>query len=130
MEPIGRSMTVTAAGITPRPVRAAPSGFALPSEHAPAAIGAAVPLGMLLAMQESAAEPPEDRAARRRGRALLAELAALQHDLLADAVSGERLDRLRSLAADPPLAAHPTLREALDAVVLRARIELARFGAT
>ncbi len=129
MEPIGGPNGITPPGADPPRHRAGTAGFTMPAGRAVLA-AAASPLDGLLALQESAAEPLADREARRGARALLAELTALQHDILADAVSGERLDRLGRLAQAVPAAAHPALREAVAAVVLRARIELARFGGT
>ncbi len=130
MDPIGRPCGIAPSGAAPLRPRRAASGFALPDAAAAAPAGAAVPLGGLLALQEYGDEPLGDREARRRGQALLAELAALQRDMLADAVSTERLARLGRLAEQVTPAAHPALRSALEAVVLRARIELARFGGT
>ena len=130
MDPIGRIAGPAAPAAALGPPRRTAGGFALPApagaEAAPAEAAAA--LGPLLALQEQAAEPVADREARRRGQALLTELAALQRDLLAETVSGARLAALRRLAANPPSARHPALQAALDATVLRARIELARFG--
>ncbi|HET9019394.1 MAG TPA: flagellar assembly protein FliX [Acetobacteraceae bacterium] len=131
MDPIGRLPPATLARRSGAASGAArEAGFALPAGR-PAAPAAAVPLGGLLVLQEQAVEPPADREARRRGRAILVELAALQRDLLADGVDAGRLHRLRALAEEGQLPpTHPALRTALDAVVLRARIELARFGET
>lgn len=132
MDPIGGPFGIAPGGAASPRRRRAGVTFAMPrpAEASPAT-NAAVPLGGLLALQEvaeSAVEPPADREARRRGHALLAELAALQRDILGDGVTAERLARLRGLAEDIPAAVHPALREALAATVLRARIELARFG--
>ncbi len=135
MQPIGRPAAApqaAAAAPAGRPAATA-TGFALPSAGAaaPQAAAAALPLAGLLAVQEQIDTPLRDRAARRHGRALLAELAALQRDMLADAVGRDRLDRLRALAeAAVPAAADAGLRDALAGAVLRARIELARFGGT
>jgi hypothetical protein len=131
MDPIGPT-TGPAAPVpgSPRSRRAA-AGFAPPAEvpaDETAIAEAAAALGPLLALQEAAAEPVADRQARQRGQALLAELVGLQRDLLAGAVNGARRAALRRLAADPPRARHAALQAAIDATVLRARIELARFG--
>ena len=129
MDPIGGPNGIVPPGTNTPRRRAAASGFTVPAGRI-AATAAAAPLDGLLALQECAAEPLADREARRGAQALLAELAALQRDLLADAVRGERLGRLARLADGIPDAAQPGLREAVAAVVLRARIELARFGGT
>lgn len=131
MDPIGRTTRLTTAFAAGRaPARAGGDAFGLPSPAGTVPPPPAGALGLLLAVQESAAEEPADRQARRRARGLLAELTALQRDLLADAVSASRLDRLAALAGDAAAgaAANPGLHEALQAIVLRARIELARFG--
>ena len=71
------------------------------------------------------------REARRRGQDLLAELAALQRALLSDAAEGgvpvQQLRRLEQLAAEVPAAADPRLREVMEAITLRVRVELARY---
>jgi hypothetical protein len=132
MDPIGRTSRLAAPlpEAPPASRGAGGIGFALPAATGAAAPAAAGALGPLLAVQESAAEAPADQRARRRARGLLAELTALQRDLLADAVSTGRLDRLAALAREAAAgtAATPTLEEAVQAIVLRARIELARFG--
>jgi hypothetical protein len=130
MDPIRRAMGVTATGPDVPRLRGDAGSFAVPVPVAAASATAMAALDGLLAVQEAAAEPWREREARRRGHALLAELTALQRDLLADQVSGSRLARLRALAADVQLPANPALRAALEAVVLRARIELVRFGGT
>lgn len=121
--------------------KAAPgAAFALPAAEAKEAAPTAAPTGApvalaglqgldgLLAMLEDASAPAErDRRARAHGDALLAALAALQHDLLGDASHGaSALDRLDSLLAHIPEAADPALAAAIDAVALRARIERLR----
>jgi hypothetical protein len=86
-------------------------------------------LAGLLALQEDAGGgATRDRAARQRGRDLLAELAALQRDLLAGPPGAARLARLVDLADAAPDAADPRLRDILTAIALRARVEAARYG--
>jgi hypothetical protein len=112
------------------------SGFSVPEQAAPAAAADAaemdtvseISLAGLLALQEEAGGGGRDRAARRRGLDLLAELAALQRDLLGGALEPERLERLAELAEQVPSAADPRLRDAVAAITLRARIEVARYG--
>lgn len=81
----------------------------------------------MLALQEAGSEAVRDREARRRGEDLLAELRRLQLALLAAAESPGLLRRLADLAAALPEAADPALREAVGAIALRARLELARL---
>jgi hypothetical protein len=85
-------------------------------------------LAGLLALQEGRdGDSVRDREARRRGRDLLAELGALQRDLLAGPPDPARLARLVDLAGAVPEAADPRLREVVEAIVLRARVEAARY---
>jgi hypothetical protein len=109
------------------------------SGRRPAAPAAAAGIGgpaALLALQEvGAAVAPaasadtaaeRDRRARRRGAELLGALRALQLALLeAAAADAARLAELAALAGAEE-AADPVLREAIAAIVLRARVELAR----
>jgi hypothetical protein len=107
-------------------------GFSLPGAAPANTVGlsgaAEVSLGDMLILQEVEDDAARDRAARRHGRAMLAELQALQRALLADAPDPAPLRRLAALAADMPLAADQRLREALEDVSVRAWVELARFG--
>jgi hypothetical protein len=82
----------------------------------------------MLALQEVDNEAPRDRAARRHGRALLAALVRLQHRLLGGVEDDAALQEIAALASNVPAAADAGLAAALHAVVLRARIELARLG--
>jgi hypothetical protein len=79
----------------------------------------------LLSLQETAPAAERDARARRRGDAMLRELAALQRDLLAGRADAGRLQVLADLAAGEA-AADPALAEAIDAIALRVRIEIAR----
>jgi hypothetical protein len=110
-------------------------GFSVPEAapvggNAAVSVGEAGPvmLGGMIALQELGDERLEDRAARRRGHELLAALSGLQRALLADADDLEPLARLAGLAAEIPAAADPRLKEAVAAIVLRARVELAKRG--
>jgi hypothetical protein len=107
-------------------------GFSLPGEAPASTVGlsaaAEVSLGDMLILQEVEDDAARDRAARRHGRAMRAELQALQRALLTDAPDPAPLRRLAALAADVPLAADQRLREALADVSVRAWVELARFG--
>ncbi|MBN8890954.1 MAG: hypothetical protein J0H91_11760, partial [Rhodospirillales bacterium] len=93
-----------------------------------------VSLAGMLALQEMEEGEVRDRAARRRGQDLLAQLAGLQRALLAasgpgaaEASAGAALHRLSTLAEAVPQAADPRLRQAVAAIVLRSRVELARY---
>jgi predicted ArsR family transcriptional regulator len=107
------------------------AGFRLPERGrlSAAAPAAEVALSGMLTLQE--VDPPEqrDRAARRRGQDLLAELAALQRTLLSASgdTSAPALHRLAGLVQAVPLAADPALRQAVAAIMLRCRVELARY---
>ncbi len=91
-----------------------------------AAAGVAAPGLSLLALQESGTGAERDAAARRRADDLLEELTGLQCELLAGG-SGDpgRLARLAALDSGED-GADPGLREVVQAVALRARIELIR----
>lgn len=121
--------------------RTGPGGFALPGAPpaaAPAEGARAAGAGPLLFLQEvSAAEEASgqaaqaraarDRAAQGRARALLTTLAALQHSLLRGD-EGRATEQLRALLHDVPEAVDPALSALAGAIVLRARVELARRG--
>jgi len=115
----------------------AADGFNVPTPAGGGTAGAAteapaVMLAGLLALQAEDSDEVNDREARRHGHDLLAELVALQRALLADGadegVPIDQLRRLAQLAAAVPTAADPHLREVMEAITLRARVELARFG--
>lgn len=117
------------------PARVGSSGFFVPMEGAGAAETAAaagtmgVSASALLALQSSGPEPAGDRPARRRGHDMLDELAALQRDLLAPSGPAPgTLRRLATLADAVPEADDPGLREAVEAIRMRAVVELARYG--
>ena len=83
---------------------------------------------MLLAAQEAGQDAVQDREARRHGREVLADLAALQLDLLrggTGAAGGLERPRWRGPGRE---AADPALRgAALRSVRLRAAVEAARL---
>ena len=60
---------------------------------------------------------------------MMIELAALQRDVLRGRLSAANLKQLARLAEELPVAAAPALRAVLAGVVLRARVELARYEA-
>jgi hypothetical protein len=110
-----------------------PGGFRLPGTspgqaEETGAAAALAPSGLgLLGLQEHGDEAGRDAAARRRGDALVEELRALQAALLCDGLDAARLERLAALADAPEEAADSRLREAVAALGLRARVELARL---
>lgn len=126
-------------GITPGSGPAAParagrggSGFRLSvTEEAPtaragaAAAAQAVDFG-LLSLQEGSTAEERDARARKRGLALLQELQEVQMALLGGRLDPARLARLASLSVGEQ-AADPALAEAVAAIALRARVELARL---
>ncbi|MCB4822321.1 flagellar assembly protein FliX [Roseicella aerolata] len=94
------------------------------------AAGAAAlgPVGLgLLAVQEGGDRAARDRAARQRAESILQELRDLQHELLRGGSDMKRLERLAALGLGEE-GADPLLQEAVRAIVLRARVELARRG--
>ena len=124
----------SAGGRLPNRTRGAKAdGFAVPTATrfvaAPATdVAAPVAAAGMLALQEVETDPPQDRAARRRGRALLSALNRLQRHLLAGVTDAATLEQLEALARDMPRATDAGLAVAVDGIVLRARIELARRG--
>lgn len=119
-------------GLAPHSGSRPGSGFRVPAHGrpAPAAPAAEVALSGILTLQEVDAPEQRDRDARRRGQDLLAELAALQRALLSAAgtAPAAALQRLATLAQAVPPAADPALRQAVAAIVLRCRVELARYA--
>lgn len=111
------------------------SGFMVPQEAGTAGEARAAGLGgvggaSMLALQEADVDRHGDRPARRRGEALLDTLAALQRELLAPGgPDAATLRRMESLVSEMPEAASPGLREAVEAVRLRAVVEIARYEA-
>lgn len=112
------------------------SGFTLNPAGSEAAAnagasGVAAPVGLgLLALQEHGDAGARERAARdqaaqRRAESILQELQGLQRDLLRDGVDTKRLERLAALETGED-GSDPFLRDAVQAIVLRARVELAR----
>ncbi len=91
------------------------------------AVAAPSALDGLLLLQEVETAPARDRRARRHGRAMLDALARLQLGLLGE-LDETCLADLATLADACPEAADPALNGVLQAVGLRARIELARHG--
>lgn len=104
--------------------------FGVSAEKSPALEGPsalpAVTMTSLLSMQEAESGLQQDREARRHGTAMVDELTGLQHALLSDGAPD--LQQLATLAARPVRAADPGLAGLLQAVRLRAGIELARRG--
>lgn len=127
MDPIHRATAPPAPAA--RQPRQAAAGFRLPAARAEAATPAGgveeIGLSGMLLLQEQ--PDTVDRQARRRGQDILAALAALQRALLGDGPADPA--RLATLAADLPQASDPGLRAAVQAIALRARIEVSRIEA-
>lgn len=122
-----------AAGPTPRrPAKGSTEagGFNVPDSQAQATDEAApmveTSLDGMLALQEAQSTAVGDREARRQGQDILAELARLQRALLSGEDDSASLERLAALVENAPPAEDPRLQAVLDAVRLRARIEMAR----
>ena len=108
----------------------AKSRFFVPSEpaetgQAAAASPTTAPASML-ALQEFGSESVTDREARRHGKDMLAALAALQRALLGGGDDTVALQRLTQLTAAVACADDPRLAALVAAIVVRARVELAR----
>jgi hypothetical protein len=81
----------------------------------------------LLTVQELAPAGERNARAFRRGEEMLQELKALQLELLEGRADPARLQQLARLTVGDK-AADPVLAEAIEAIALRARLELARRG--
>ncbi len=86
-------------------------------------------LGGMIALQEHEGDGVRDREAKRRGADLLAALRTLQRQLLGAGATKGHLGDLAALADSVPDAADAALRALVAAIVLRARIEIARYDA-
>ena len=82
----------------------------------------------VLGLQDGWSPPERDAAAGRRGAALLRELEGLQLAMLSGGIPPAALSRL-ALLAEGEAGVDPGLREIIEAISLRARIELARRDA-
>jgi hypothetical protein len=82
--------------------------------------------GLHAGAEEMGGEAPEDREARRHGHDLLDALAALQRAVLTGGDDAAALERLAGLAATVPHAADARLAAMVSAIVVRAKVELAR----
>lgn len=86
----------------------------------------AIGLDSMLALQAVDEAVERDRAARKRGTAIIAALTKLQRALLTEEDPSLALNALNGLTSDCPLADDPGLGAILRAVVLRSRVEIAR----
>jgi hypothetical protein len=113
---------------------AARAGFTIPAEPAGASRTAAAAtaathatsLGSVLTLQELGGDTVADREARRHGRDMLATLAELQRALLGNGDDTAALRRLAELVLAVPGATDRRLAAMVSAIVLRAKVELAR----
>ena len=97
-----------------------------PASGAGSASVAPAALASMLTLQELGGETSEDRQARRHGHMLLGALAELQRELLGGFGDGSALERLAALLAAVPRASDRRLSAMVSAIVVRARVELAR----
>ncbi len=87
---------------------------------------AGIGLESMLALQAVDEAVERDRAARKRGTAMISVLTRLQRAMLADEDPALALRALDELATDAPIADDPGLGAIVRAVVLRSRVEIAR----
>lgn len=104
-------------------VEAAPARVPEPPAAAPTAN-----IDALLALQAVDDALMSRRKALRRSTQILDTLEEIKADLLAGRVSEGRLNLLLALIGQARERNEPALDEALDAIELRARVELAKFG--
>jgi hypothetical protein len=87
-----------------------------------------MPVGLgLLAILEGGERQARDQAVRRRAESIQKELQELQRVLLGNAADPNRLERLAALGI-AEAGTDPALREVVEAIVLRARVEMVRRG--
>ncbi len=98
-----------------------------PAPAAGATASVAAVVGAEASVLLGAIASPRDQLARRRGRAMLRGLDALQRDMLAGTANADVMRGLAGLL-DGEDGEDPELTEALRALALRARIELVRRG--
>jgi hypothetical protein len=101
-------------------------GAAPLNQQARLATVAGIGLESMLALQAVDEAAERDRAAHKRGTAMIAALSRLQRAILAEEDPALALNALHALAGDGPLADDPALGAIVRAVVLRSRVELAR----
>jgi hypothetical protein len=103
-------------------------GFAVPEgpQAKAAAPLLAAGLDAFLSLQEVESAPERDRRARRHGQSLLDILGRLQHALLGSGDAAALVRQLHDLARDVPVADDAGLRAVIEAISLRAHVELAR----
>jgi hypothetical protein len=80
----------------------------------------------MLTLQELGSETADDVEARRHGHDLLTALAELQRALLLGHDDATALERVADLATSVPPANDRRLAEIVSAIIVRARVELAR----
>jgi hypothetical protein len=119
--PLGRNGIRTAEG--PFSVG---DGATPPTRNAGLSSVASIGLDSMLALQGIDEAIEHDRAAHKRGTAMLAALTRLQRMMLAAEDPSAALRALNELTADNRLADDPGLGAILRAVVLRSRVEMAR----
>ncbi|WP_043338714.1 flagellar assembly protein FliX [Belnapia moabensis] len=130
MQGIGRLGGIGMAGPARGKARGGAGGFRIVADGGEAAREAAAAGGIalaglgLFALQEHGSVAERSEAAQRRASDILAELTALQCDML----GGSRVDpvRLQRLVESGEEGADPVLREVVQGVVLRAQVELMR----
>lgn len=91
------------------------------------AAGSVLAAASLLSLQEIPDATERNRRARKTAAAALEALAAMQAAMLGGGLDRAQLGVLRTVAADAAQADDPALREAAEAVALRAAVELARL---
>jgi hypothetical protein len=101
-------------------------GAAPLAQQARSSAVAGIGLESMLALQAVDEAVERDRAARKRGTAMIAVLTKLQRAMLADEDPAMVLRALDELSTDGPIADDPGLGAIVRAVVLRSRVEIAR----
>ena len=113
------------------PARNPAGAFSVPAEAATATAetaeaAPAAALASMLSLQELGGNAAQDREARRHGQEVLAALATLQRALLVSGDDAAALQQLGEMLAAVPRASDPRLAAIVSAIVVRAKVELAR----
>lgn len=96
------------------------------AERAPAPVALA-PLDALLSLQEEAGHKERKKRGVRRGRAMIDALDGLRVALLSGAIGPEAANRLQAAMAEAAPTGDPALDPILEAIELRAAVELAKL---
>jgi hypothetical protein len=123
---IGAAASLPRDGAKTVPGQFTVDGTAPTNQQARLASVTGIGLESMLALQAVDEAAERDRAAHKRGSAMIAALGRLQRAMLAEEDPAAALNALQDISGDGPLANDPALGAIIRAVELRCRVELAR----